>query len=406
MLPVWIYALTAVAASGSYATKKIYKTPLGRASLVGNIRSTPALQFLYGQVHGNSPGAIMAWRYLVYAALGAALMSIFLVVRHTRADEETGRLELIGSTVVGRHAPLAVAMLVASAASLLLCVLTAAVLVFTGLPVIGAIAFGLAEAGCGLAFAGDRRGSRAGQRHRPRGAGASPSRCSASSSCCAGVGDSGGSHGLTWLTWLSPIGWAELARPFGAERWWVLALPVLTVLAGIGHGVRARRAARSGRWPDAAEARAGDGRAARCRGRLGSAGGCSAAAVAGWTAGFLVGGLAIGRGDQERRQASRVERRRHQGDRRDRRAGSAHQRLPGGLHEPARPGRGRVRRLRGRAAAGRRGGGPRRAAAGRAGEQAALGRQPPAGRRGRHSGRCSWLAASASVSRSASRART
>ena len=33
-----------------------------------------------------------------------------------------------------------------------------------------------------------------------------------------GVGDSAGASGPTWLTWLSPVGWAELARPFAGDR--------------------------------------------------------------------------------------------------------------------------------------------------------------------------------------------
>ena len=38
------------------------------------------------------------------------------------------------------------------------------------------------------------------------------------------VGDS--STGLSWLSWLSPIGWAERFQPFAGERWEVLLLPV------------------------------------------------------------------------------------------------------------------------------------------------------------------------------------
>jgi ABC-2 type transport system permease protein len=42
------------------------------------------------------------------AQLGICLMVMFLVVRHTRAEEESGRAELLRSTVLGRHAaPLA-----------------------------------------------------------------------------------------------------------------------------------------------------------------------------------------------------------------------------------------------------------------------------------------------------------
>src|SRR5579863_3868520 len=116
-LLIWIYALTAIGASGGYALKLVYKTAASRASLVNSIHRDAALHFLYGQLHGSSLGAIAAWRYLGYAALAAGLMSIFLVIRHTRGDEETGRLELVGSTVVGRNAPLAVALTVAGVAN-------------------------------------------------------------------------------------------------------------------------------------------------------------------------------------------------------------------------------------------------------------------------------------------------
>ena len=107
------------------------------------------------------------------------------------------------------------------------------VLTVSGLPASGAIAFGLAEAGCGFAFAGRGRRGGSGQRHGSRRQGLGDRRCRALSFLLRGVGDSGGSHGLTWLTWLSPIGWAELVRPFAAERWWVLALPVMALVAGL-----------------------------------------------------------------------------------------------------------------------------------------------------------------------------
>ena len=42
-----------------------------------------------------------------------ALMGMFLVGRHTRADEEAGRTELVRATVVGRNAPVTAVLLVA-----------------------------------------------------------------------------------------------------------------------------------------------------------------------------------------------------------------------------------------------------------------------------------------------------
>ena len=37
-------------------------------------------------------------------ALIAALVSVLTVVRHTRTEEEAGRRELLGATVLGRYA--------------------------------------------------------------------------------------------------------------------------------------------------------------------------------------------------------------------------------------------------------------------------------------------------------------
>ena len=42
-----------------------------------------------------------------------------------------------------------------------------------------------------------------------------------------------GDTGPTWLSWISPIGWAMRVRAFAAEQWWVLvALVGLAVVLG------------------------------------------------------------------------------------------------------------------------------------------------------------------------------
>jgi ABC-2 type transport system permease protein len=54
-----------------------------------------------------------------------------------------------------------------------------------------------------------------------------------------GVGDVTG----TWLTWLSPLGWAEKAAAFGDMRWWTLVIPLAVggLLAAVAVLVAARR---------------------------------------------------------------------------------------------------------------------------------------------------------------------
>ncbi len=43
------------------------------------------------------------------------------------------------------------------------------------------------------------------------------------------IGDS--SNTETWLSWLSPVGWAQQARAFAHERWWALGIPLVV---GVG----------------------------------------------------------------------------------------------------------------------------------------------------------------------------
>jgi ABC-2 type transport system permease protein len=292
LLPVWAYAVVGTSVSGVYALKHLYNTPADRASLAAGVYNDRALVFLYGQLHGSSLGAILAWRYLAYLSLAAGLMSVFLVVRHTRADEETGRLELIGSTVVGRHAPLAVALTVALAANLLVFALTAAVLIAAGLPVAGSVGFGLGELGCGLTMAA-LAAITAQVSGTARGARGMAIAMLAVFFFLRGVGDSGGSHGLSWLTWLSPVGWAELVRPFAAERWWVLTAPAAAAVLGVAAAfvLAAYRDHGSGM----VQPRPGSPTASRLlAGPVGLDWRMMRGSIVGWSTGFLAGGLAIG----------------------------------------------------------------------------------------------------------------
>jgi ABC-2 type transport system permease protein len=292
LLPIWIYVLLIIAVSGGYAVKLVYKTAASRASLAATVHHDAALLFIYGQLHGDSYGAVLAWRYLAYAALAAGLMSIFLVVRHTRAEEEAGRLELIGSTVVGRPAPLTASLLLPLVANAVALVLTTVVLLLYGLPVGGALAYGLGEAGCGVAFA-TLAAVAAQVSSTARGARGLAITALVLAFLFRGIGDSGGAHGLGWLTWLSPMGWAELVRPFTGDRWWVLAVPAAVAAAGTvaAFALASRRDVGAGLVP----ARPGPGTAGRMlAGPLGVAWRLERGSLAGWSAGFIVAGLAIG----------------------------------------------------------------------------------------------------------------
>lgn len=242
MLPAWVYVVLIGTCSNAYTFARLYKAASSRAALAASGESNPALLFLYGRLNGTSVGALTAWRYGVWASLFAVLMSVFLVVRHTRADEEAGRLELIGSARVGRHAPLAAAIGVAALANAVLTAALCVVLPLLGLPVTGSSALGLAVGTCGLAFTGI---AAAGAQLT---SGARAARGLAlgvlgAAFLARAVGDSAGASGPSWLTWVLPLGWTEVLRPFAGERWWVLALPVAVFLLGtwVAFALAARR---------------------------------------------------------------------------------------------------------------------------------------------------------------------
>src|SRR5699024_655615 len=70
--------------------------------------------------------------YAPYLYLIAALMSILLVTRHTRLEEQTGRAELIRANVTGSHALLTAALVVALIANALAAVVVTLLAVATG----------------------------------------------------------------------------------------------------------------------------------------------------------------------------------------------------------------------------------------------------------------------------------
>ena len=58
----------------------------------------------------NTIGGQVMWQASAFGAVVVGLMSMFLVGRHTRAEEESGRDELLRASAVGRHASLTAAL--------------------------------------------------------------------------------------------------------------------------------------------------------------------------------------------------------------------------------------------------------------------------------------------------------
>jgi ABC-2 type transport system permease protein len=246
-----VYVIIVGVVGTAYTLKRLYPTAAGRAALAATAGGNPAFRFLYGRLDGSSLGSITTWRYGVWAGIFAALLAIFVVIRHTRSDEEAGRLELTGSAAVGRQAALVAALATAAAPVVAVTVLLCVLLPLVGLAPAGSAALALGIGCCGLAFAGITAVT-AQLSSTARGARGIALAVLAVAFMLRGVGDSAGASGPSWLSWLSPLGWIQLAQPFAAQRWWVLGLPLAVAAGGTGlaFAIAARRDLGAGLLPD------------------------------------------------------------------------------------------------------------------------------------------------------------
>jgi ABC-2 type transport system permease protein len=250
-LPAGVYVITVAVTGTAYAFKKLYPTASGRAALAAAGGGNPALRFLYGRLYGDSLGSLTTWRYGVWAGIFAALMTIFIVIRHTRSDEEAGRLELIGSAAVGRQAAPVAALVTAAAGVVTVTVLLCVLLPLVGLPAAGSAVLALGIGCCGLAFTGIALVA-AQLTSSARAARGIALAVLGVAFVLRAVGDAAGPGGLSWLSWASPLAWIQFAQPFAGQRWWVLALPLAVFALGtaLAFALAARRDHGAGLLPD------------------------------------------------------------------------------------------------------------------------------------------------------------
>ncbi|MBW8701961.1 hypothetical protein MBT84_20340 [Streptomyces sp. MBT84] len=288
MIPLWVAINALMVLSMPGTLKGLYGTAAQRADLADQMATNSSLRAMVGPVFGESLGALTAWRIGVYAALLAAVMSLLVVVRHTRDEEESGRQELISSAMVGRRAPLTAALLTAAVANAVLALVITGGLAGQGAT--GALALGLGIAGVGMVFA-TMAAIAAQLTESARLARGLTSAVLGAAFVLRAAGDAGSSDGSSMLTWLSPIGWLENERPYAGERWWVLLLFAAAVLVQgvLAYTLAGRRDIGMSFLPT---------RPGPATGRLGSAGALAwrlqRGGVLGWSVGFFLAGVVYG----------------------------------------------------------------------------------------------------------------
>lgn len=287
-MPLWVLLLSVPLATVYVGSiEKVYPTASAREGFVASIMASPAQRALYGKVYNDSLGAVGIWKAGMFHVL-IAVAVILTVIRHTRADEENGRTELVDSTAIGRYAALSAALLLSFGASVATGAIGAAGLLSTDVPAAGSLAFGTALACSGLVFTAVAAVA----------AQLSPSARFARGAAFAVLGAAFtlravGDAGDGTLSWLSPLGWSLQVKPYAGDRWWVLVLHLVTtaaltllayrLLAGrdVGAGLIAER-------PGPAEAAPTLGNSLGLTWRL------DRAALVLWSAGLCLYGLLIG----------------------------------------------------------------------------------------------------------------
>ncbi len=220
--PAWIASVVGLVAASAASIVGLYETPSQLQEYADIAQADAAFKAFAGPGYGlDDPtlGAVMMNEVLVYSFVGVALMCIFLTVRHTRAEEETDRAELVRAAGVGRLSTLAAACVWVAIINVVVAIgLTLSLLAF-GLTATGTLAYSAATCAVGMVFIGVAAVA-AQVASSARAATASAGTTLAACFLLRAVGD----LGTSWLTWLSPLGWAQSIRAFADERWWVLVL--------------------------------------------------------------------------------------------------------------------------------------------------------------------------------------
>jgi ABC-2 type transport system permease protein len=294
LLPICIATFAGVAGSSAAATAGLYPDLTALALAAELFNATPALLALYGRVYDpTSLGAIGLIKLTAFGVVMVGLFAALVVIRHTRADEELGRYELLAGGSIGRFASLAAGLITSVIGVIGIGVVTSPALMLAGLPVGGSLAFGLSWIVGGLAFAG---------------VGAVVAQLTASARAARGLavialavayllraaGDSlGPGSEPEWPSWLSPIGWAQQIRPYAGDRWVLALLPIAfgVILVATAMLLSQHRDLGAGLLPQrrgAAEA------SPLLAGPFGLAWRLQRAAFLGWLAAFVVLSLIIG----------------------------------------------------------------------------------------------------------------
>ncbi|GAY16158.1 ABC transporter permease [Mycobacterium sp. shizuoka-1] len=291
-LTVWVSTLTLMMVYAPNAINLAYPDETQRQSRV-NLLKTPAGIMLGGPMFGGNEtdlGVMMANELMLTLIVAASILAILTVIRHTRAEEESGAAELVLSSIVGRHARTSSALIVMALVNAVLAVTMTIAMAASGFAVVDTAAMCLGVTAVATVFGAVAALCAQLWRQARTATGASLG-VLAAAVLVRGAGDVIDNSGSA-LSWCSPIAWAQQMRPFVALRWWPLGL--LAVLAIVLVAVTAVLESRR-QYDDGVLASSGEhSRARPVPGVFALHLRIHAGLTTGWAIGLLIAGAAFG----------------------------------------------------------------------------------------------------------------
>ena len=236
---IWMLVLIASMVGTAASIASLYPTPEKIHTYAQAATAGDALVAINGRVEGiDSLGGVIADEFGFLAAFLLPLLGISLVAQVTRSEEEAGRLETVLAGRVARQVPVLAGITLASAAIFVTAVAFALGLTASGVPATRSILYAASLGTLAFVFAGVAALLAQVTLHS-RGVYTWGLLILGVAYVLRGVGDVTNS----WVTWLSPLGWAEKAAPFGDMRWWTLLIPLAVggLLASLAIFVAGRR---------------------------------------------------------------------------------------------------------------------------------------------------------------------
>ncbi len=228
---IWLLGIVLLTLIVAPAYTELASTEQERITMAETMRN-PAITAMFGPGYGLDDytyGAMMGHQMLLLTALAVSIMSILLVARQTRGDEESGRIEMIRSLPVGRLSSLCSTTLVLWGTNISLALLTGLGLYALGIESIdlhGSMLYGAALGAAGIFFTAVTA-LFAQLAENSRGTVGLSMAALGLFYLLRAVGDVGNEA----LSWLSPLGWILRSEVYVNNYWWPIGLTVAASLA-------------------------------------------------------------------------------------------------------------------------------------------------------------------------------